>query len=210
MPLPTSGAAGDRPDRVELRPIGHVRTAHRRMEDTPIQTARNPDEPGRLVVLDQYAAGLEGLEGFDHAHLICFLDQAWQADDRGTRPFTGDRLRPVPFLLQHTGERVGVFATRSPVRPNYLSLSLVRVLAVRGSTVEFTGVDLLDGTPVLDIKPFEPHIDVPGYTRGSGWLDHIRGGWYQQHDAAANPLVRPGRRGLRAAGLDLPPPTDPE
>jgi tRNA (Thr-GGU) A37 N-methylase len=102
-----------------------------------------------------------------------------------------------------------VFATRSPVRPNYLSLSLVRVLAVHGTTVEFTGVDLLDGTPVLDIKPFEPHIDVPGYPRDGGWLDHLRGGWYQQHDAAANPLVRPGRRGLRAAGLDLPP-TDPE
>jgi tRNA-Thr(GGU) m(6)t(6)A37 methyltransferase TsaA len=191
-------------DRIELRPIGHVRTAYRRMEDTPIQTSRNPDEPGRLVLLDQYAAALDGLEGFDYAHLICFLDQAWQADGRGTRPFAGDRLRPVPFLLQHTGQRVGVFATRAPVRPNYLALSLVRVLAVRGNQVDFAGVDLLDGTPVLDVKPFEPQLDVPGYRRGSGWLDHVRGGWYQQPAAAANPLVRPGREGLRAAGLDPP------
>jgi tRNA-Thr(GGU) m(6)t(6)A37 methyltransferase TsaA len=193
------------PARVELQPIGHVRTAYRRMEDAPIQTSRNPDEPGRLVVLDQYAAGLQGLEGFDYAHLICFLDRAWQADGRGARPFTGDRLRPVPFLLQHTGQRVGVFATRVPVRPNYLALSLVRVVAVRGNLVDFRGVDLLDGTPVLDIKPFEPHIDVPGYTPGRGWLDEVRGGWYQQTDAAANPLVRPGRRGLQAAGLDPSP-----
>jgi tRNA-Thr(GGU) m(6)t(6)A37 methyltransferase TsaA len=192
------------PDRVTLQPIGHIRTAHRRMEDTPIQTSRNPDEPGRLVVLDQYAAGLQGLEGFDYAHLICFLDRAWQADGRGARPFTGDRLRPVPFLLQHTGQRVGVFATRVPVRPNYLALSLVRVVAVHGNLVDFRGVDLLDGTPVLDIKPFEPHLDVPGYTPGSGWLDEVRGGWYQQSNAAANPLVRPGRRGLQAAGLDPP------
>ena len=192
---------------IQLQPIGHLRTPNRRMEDTPIQTRRNPDEPGRLVVDDRYAAGLDGLEGFDYAHLICFLDQVWEADRRGARPFTGDRLRPVPFLLAHTGQRVGVFATRSPVRPNYLALSLVRVVAVRGNEVDFTGVDLLDGTPVLDIKPFEPHIDVPGYATGSGWLDQVRAGWYQQPDAAANPLVRPGSKGLRALGLDPPPMT---
>ena len=194
--------------RIECEPIGHVRTAYRTMEDTPIQTGRNPDEPGRLVVDERYTDALDGLEGFDYAHLICFLDRAWEADGRGSRPFTGDRLRPVPFLLAHTGQRVGVFATRSPVRPNYLALSLVRVLVVRGNEVDFTGVDLLDGTPVLDVKPFEPHIDVPGYRPGSGWLDHIRGGWYQQPDAAANPLVRPGREGLRVLGLD-PPSTGP-
>jgi len=192
------------PDKLTLRPIGHVRTAYADPADTPIQTRRNPDERGRLVVLDQYADALDGLEEFDYAHLICFLDRAWEADGGGARPFTGDRLRPVPFLLQDTGERVGVFATRSPVRPNYLALSLVRVLAVRGTTVEFAGVDLLDGTPVLDVKPFEPHVDVPGYRPGTPWLDEIRGGWYQRHDAAANPLVRPGRRGLEAAGLDPP------
>ena len=193
------------PGRIELQPIGHVRTAYRRMEDTPIQTRRNPEEPGRLVVEEQYVDALDGLEGFDYAHLICFLDQVWEADDRGARPFAGDRLRPVPFLLQDTGQRVGVFATRSPVRPNYLALSLVRVVAVRGNEVDFTGVDLLDGTPVLDVKPFEPHIDVPGYTRDSDWLAHIRAGWYTQHDTAANPLVQPGPEGLRAVGLDPPP-----
>jgi tRNA (Thr-GGU) A37 N-methylase len=102
-----------------------------------------------------------------------------------------------------------VFATRSPVRPSYLALSMIRVLAVRGTTVEFAGIDLLDWTPVLDIKPFEPHLDVPGYRPGSGWLDRIRGGWYQRHNAAANPLVRPGRRGLEAAGPNPTPPVPP-
>jgi tRNA (adenine37-N6)-methyltransferase len=188
-------------DELQLRPIGYVQTPYHSLAETPIQTSRNPDEPGRLVLLDQYAAALDGLEGFDYAHLVCFLDRAWEADGRGSRPFVGDRLRPVPFLLQETGQRVGLFATRSPVRPNYLALSLVRVVAVHGSTVDFTGVDLVDGTPVLDIKPFEPHLDVPGYTPGSGWLDQVRGGWYQRHDVAANPLVRPGDRGLRGVGL---------
>ena len=186
---------------VELRPIGYVRTAYHRLADTPIQTLRNPEEPGRVELLDRYAPGLEGLEGFDYAHLICLLDRAWSADDHGRRPMEGDRLRPVPFLLQHTGERVGVFATRSPARPNYLGLHLVRITAVRGGLVDFTGVDLLDGTPVLDIKPFEPHFDVPGYRDGNGWLDHLRRGWYERADLASNPMVRPGRRGIEAAGL---------
>ena len=155
-------AASGPPEELGLRPIGHVRTAYADPADTPIQTRRNPDERGRLVVLDQYADALDGLEEFDYAHLICFLDRAWQADSQGTRSFTGDRLRPVPFLLQETGQRVGLFATRSPVRPNYLALSLVRVVAVHGNQVDFTGVDLLDGTPVLDVKPFEPRLDVPG------------------------------------------------
>jgi tRNA-Thr(GGU) m(6)t(6)A37 methyltransferase TsaA len=205
MEPPMPPAARPPLERIELRPIGHVRTAYQRMEDTPIQTSRNPDEPGRLVVLEEYADALDGLEEFDYAHLICFLDGVWRADGEGTRPFAGDRLRPVPFLLQGTGERVGVFATRSPARPNYLALSLVRVVAVNGNEVRFSGVDLLDGTPVLDVKPFEPHLDVPGYAAGGGWLDHVRGGWYQRHGAAANPLVRPGRAGLRAAGIDPPP-----
>ena len=201
-PPPGAGPA------VELRPIGHVRTPYRDPAETPIQTSRNPGEPGRLIVLEQFTPALEGLEEFDYAHLICFLDRVWEADDRGARPFTGDRLRPVPFLLQDTGERIGVFASRSPVRPNYLALSLVRVVAVRGNEVDFAGVDLLDGTPVLDVKPFEPHLDVPGYTAGSGWLDHVRGGWYSQHDTAANPMVHPGRKGLRGVGLDPSPGDD--
>jgi tRNA-Thr(GGU) m(6)t(6)A37 methyltransferase TsaA len=186
---------------VTVRPIGYVRTAHRSLADTPIQTSRNPDEAGVLVVLDAYAAGLDGLAEFDYAHLVCFLDRAWRADGDGSRPFDGDRLRPVPFLLKHTGQRVGVFATRAPVRPNYLALSLVRIVAVRGNEVHFTGVDLLDGTPVLDVKPFEPNLDVPGYRAGGGWLEGVRRGWYQQPDAASNPLVRPGEDGLRAVGL---------
>ena len=110
-------APSNLPEELRLRPIGHVRTAYADPAETPIQTRRNPDERGRLVVLDQYADALDGLEEFDYAHLICFLDRVWEADGRGRRPFTGDRLRPVPFLLQDTGERVGVFATRSPVRP---------------------------------------------------------------------------------------------
>jgi tRNA (Thr-GGU) A37 N-methylase len=104
-------------EQVQLRPIGHVQTPYTSLANTPIQTSRNPDEPGRLVLLEEYVAGLEGLEGFDYAHLVCFLDRAWQADGRGARPFAGDRLRPVPFLLQHIGQRVGSSPPASPSAP---------------------------------------------------------------------------------------------
>src|SRR4030095_12104515 len=127
-------------DELRPRPIGYVQTPYHSLAETPIQTSRNPDEPGRLVLLDQYAAALDGLERFSAPHLVFVLDRAWEADGRGSRPFVGDRLRPVPFLLQETGQRVGLFATRSPVRPNYLGLSLVPVVAVHGPTVELTGV----------------------------------------------------------------------
>jgi hypothetical protein len=58
---------------------------------------------------------------------------------------------------------------------------------------------------VLDIKPFEPHFDVPGYRDGTARLDHVRRGWYARGDASSNPMVRPGRRGIEAAGLREPP-----
>jgi tRNA (Thr-GGU) A37 N-methylase len=78
----------------------------------------------------------------------------------------------------------------------------VRIVAVRGNQVDFRGVNLLDSTPVLDVKPFEPHLDVPGYRPGDGWLDHVHGGWYDHTNATANPHVSPGEHGLRGAGFD--------
>jgi tRNA (adenine37-N6)-methyltransferase len=81
-------------------------------------------------------------------------------------------------MLQHTGEAVGVFVSRFPVRPNRPGLSLVRVERVRGRRVEFAGVDMLDRTPVLDIKPWEQHLDIPGWPNVN--VSSIRGGWYQR------------------------------
>ena len=78
-------------------------------------------------------------------------------------------------MLQDTGEAVGVFASRFSVRPNRLGFSLVRVECVRGRQVEFSGVDLLDRTPVLDVKPCEQHLDIPGWP--SRRVESTRGGW---------------------------------
>src|SRR4029450_10581203 len=110
---PQETAMAPAPGRIELQPIWHVRTAYRRVGVTTTQNTRHPHpprtpgEPGRLVVEEPYPDALDGLEGFDYAHLICFLDQVWEADDRGTRPFAGDRLRPGRLLLPDTGPRGG-------------------------------------------------------------------------------------------------------
>ena len=159
-----------------LDPIGHIRSRY------------------RLVVLPRFAAGLDGLAEFDYVHLLTLLDRI--PPDLPQR--TG-QLRQVPFLLQDRGEAIGVFASRHPVRPNRLGLSLVRVEAVRGRTMEFTGVDLLDRTPVFDIKPWTPWFDVPGWPNPD--LAGVRSGWYQRSGVADRRDVRAGRPSLERAGL---------
>lgn len=165
-----------------LRVVGHVRCARTDPARTPIQTLRNPAEEAWVQMLPGYADGLDGLDGFDHAWLLTWLDRA-QAP--------APDLHVVPFLLGHTGERVGVFATRHPARPNPIGLSVVRVLRVEGDRLHFAGVDACDGTPVLDVKPWEQHLDIPGYADGPDAVAAIRGGWYERSGASGRPQVLP-------------------
>ena len=102
-----------------------------------------------------YAAGPRDLEGFEYVILLTYMHQA-----------TSEPLEVVPFLdsVAH-----GVFATRSPIRPNRIGLSVVRLIAIQGSTLRFEGTDMLDGTPVLDIKPYVPAFDARRTDR-IGWF----------------------------------------
>ena len=159
---------------ISLRPIGYIIGPHERPDDTPIQSPRNPDEHARVVVFPELAEGLDGLAEFDYVWLLTYLDRA--PPDPG--------LRVVPFLLRESGQRVGAFATRYPGRPNPLALSLVRVLSVQDRVLRFAGLDLCHRTPVLDIKPWEQHLDIPGCQPGLPQLDRIRGGWYHSTGAA--------------------------
>lgn len=168
----TQQTSGRRPS-FRLRPIGYLRTSYRLLEETPTQAPLNPDEQGLLVVYPRYAAALKGLAEFEYIQLITLLDRV--PEQLSNRP---GHLVHVPFTLQHTGEAVGVFASRFPVRPNRMGLSLVRVESVRGRRVEFSGVDMLDRTPVLDVKPWEQHLDIPGWPTRR--VESIRGGWYQR------------------------------
>jgi len=119
-----------------------------------------------IEVDPRYADGLDGLSGFDYAWLLTWLH--WPRDDDGP-----PRLRHVPFLLRGQGRQVGIFAARGPRRVNPIGLSLIRLTDVRGPQIRFSGVDLIDGTPVLDIKPYVTRFDRPPGEPRCGWFDHI-------------------------------------
>ena len=131
---------------VVLRPIGYVRSPFTDPVGMPIQPTAARGVRGAVEVLPQFRDGLADLEGFDRVILIYHFHRS-----------EGYALRVVPFL--DDCER-GIVATRAPRRPNPIGLSVVRLLGVEGCRLEVEDVDVLDGTPVLDIKPYVPSFDA--------------------------------------------------
>ena len=152
---------------VPLPVIGVVRTAYTQTEQTPIQSSLNRAERAVIEVAEEYADGLDGLAGFDYAWLLSWLHSP--RDKAPGKP----TLRQVPFLLRPQQRLVGIFATRGPRRVNPIGLSLIQITEVRGPVISFAGVDLLDGTPVLDIKPYVTRFDRPPGDPRCGWFDEI-------------------------------------
>ena len=151
--------------------IGRVRSPWTTPTTTPFQSLHDTGGEGRVDLHARWAGLLEGLDGFDYVWLITWLDRAG-------RPAADGRV--VPFLLRHLGPaapRLGVLATRHPARPNPLGLSVVRLVAVEGATLHVRGLDVFDGTPVLDVKPWQQRIDVPRWDEGPEAVAAIRGGW---------------------------------
>ena len=148
-----------------LPPIGVVRSPYRRTEEAPVQARLNPAVDGVVELEPAYAAGLADLDGFDFVWLLTWLHRPHDPSSPG--------LRQVPFLLRPSGREVGVFATRSPRRVNPIGLSLVEVVGVSEARVEFRGVDVVDGTPVLDLKPYVARFDDPGRSVRCGWFDDV-------------------------------------
>lgn len=156
---PTTRAGGGDGDRetvsISYRPIGVVRSPHAQLAGMPLQTVSARDVAGVVEVADEFAGGLEDVEGFSHLILVTHLHAT-----------TGWSPRVVPFLDDRPR---GVFACRSPRRPNPIGLSLVRLVRVEGRRLHVLDVDLLDGTPVLDIKPYVPRFDACETAR-VGWF----------------------------------------
>jgi tRNA (adenine37-N6)-methyltransferase len=134
-------------ERLVLDPVGVVHSEHREPKETPIQPVCAQGSRGRVEVFERYAEALDDIEGFSHLHLIYWLHRAREiaGSVAGSSP-----LKVVPFLDDVPR---GVFATRTPVRPNPLGLSIVRLLERRGAELLVEDLDVLDGTPLLDIKP---------------------------------------------------------
>jgi tRNA-Thr(GGU) m(6)t(6)A37 methyltransferase TsaA len=153
-----------------VEPIGVIHTRYTDRSTTPVQTALNPDERGAVVLEAPYRAGLVELESFDFAWLLTWLTP--NPDD--PVPTT---MQQVPFLMTDSPRPIGLFAMRGPRRPNPIGLHLVRVLDVTSEGFNFSGVDMLDGTPLLDVKPWAAPLDLPrdaltGAVR-SGWFDTV-------------------------------------
>lgn len=141
---------------ITLASIGIIRSPFTETTGMPIQPVFAEGTEGTVEVLPQYADGLHDLEGFERVWLIYWLHKA-----------PPGRLRVIPF--RDTTER-GIFATRAPCHPNAIGLSCVRLLSVAGNILTIGGVDILDETPVLDIKPYVPKFDAFPETR-AGWCD---------------------------------------
>jgi tRNA (adenine37-N6)-methyltransferase len=141
-------------------PIGIIHSPFQGLKGMPIQPASDFSAPGTVEIYQEFSAGLDDLDGFSHIILIYHLHQS-----------QGYKLSVTPFLdtTNH-----GVFATRAPRRPNPIGLSVVRLNRIEINTLYVENLDILDNTPVLDIKPFIPEVDAPPSYR-LGWLEGAKG-----------------------------------
>jgi tRNA-Thr(GGU) m(6)t(6)A37 methyltransferase TsaA len=137
------------------QPIGTIHSPFQSIENMPIQPAGAAGICGEVELVAEFAAGLRDLEGFSHIILLYHFHRAAEP-----------RLIVTPFL---DSEPHGVFATRAPSRPNAIGLSVVKLLSVAGNILQIENVDILDGTPLLDVKPYVPEFDHHQVQR-TGWL----------------------------------------
>ncbi len=141
---------------IKVRPIGVIHTPYREHADIPIQGRFKSHVEGWAEIDREYTEGLEDLGGFSHA----FLVYHFHSSDRVT-------LIGRPYLEE---QQHGIFAIRSPHRPNHIGISVVAIERIAENRLYFTQVDMLDGTPLLDIKPYVTHFDSFPEAR-SGWID---------------------------------------
>jgi len=145
--------------KIEYEPIGVVHSPFLASKGTPIQPSRAENAAGTVEVFPEFAEGLADLEGFSHIILLCHMHKT-----------SGYRLKVIPYL---DDQPRGLFATRAPSRPNPISLSVVELVGIEENTLAIRGIDLLDGTPVLDIKPCVGEFDQRTVLR-TGWLKNAQ------------------------------------
>jgi len=150
---------------ITYTPIGIIHSAFTDLSDMPIQPTTKTSGPGSIEIFPEYADGLRDVDGFSHIILLYHFHEVKRAD-----------LTVTPFL--DSGPR-GVFATRAPTRPNQIGLSVVRLVAVEDNTILVDDLDILDGTPLLDVKPYVPEFDHRPDAK-VGWLEQARGAVREQ------------------------------
>lgn len=130
---------------IAFDPIGIIRTPNKTLDETPSQGADAAGSTGTVELFPEFGEGLKDIETFTHVILLYFFDRAWEV--KLVRPGSPDKL-------PH-----GVFASRHPCRPNGIGMTVARLLGRTGNRLDVAGIDVLDGTPLLDIKPYIARID---------------------------------------------------
>ena len=144
---------------IEMKPIGIIHTPFRQLEGMPIQPVGAVGVKGTVEVFEEFRAGLKDLNEFSHIILLYIFHRS-----------QGFELEVVPYM--DTQPR-GLFATRAPKRPNPIGLSTVQLDRIENGNLHVRNADILNGTPLLDIKPYVPEFDNYAQVR-AGWLEHVR------------------------------------
>ncbi|HMA76712.1 MAG TPA: tRNA (N6-threonylcarbamoyladenosine(37)-N6)-methyltransferase TrmO [Candidatus Krumholzibacteriaceae bacterium] len=141
---------------IVFKPIGVIHSEFKSPEGTPIQPSAASGAAGQVELFEEFKRGLKDLDGFSHIILLYYFHMV-KGEALTGRPFMGDEDR-------------GIFAIRGPSRPNAIGISTVRLLSVSDNILKVRDVDILEGTPLLDIKPYVPGFDNREKVR-IGWLD---------------------------------------
>jgi tRNA-Thr(GGU) m(6)t(6)A37 methyltransferase TsaA len=141
-------------NKIIYKPIGIIHSPFLKPGNMPIQPAAALGIRGQIVIDEEYTEGLSDLEGFSHMYLIYHFHLS-----------VSFKLRVIPFL---DNRKRGVFSTRAPKRPNAIGLSVVRLIDINANILDIENVDIIDGTPLLDIKPYVQEMEA---------VDHYRTGW---------------------------------
>lgn len=140
----------------EIQQIGVIHSPYKVKEECPIQGAVIPQGKGRIEVFPEYEEGLKDIDSFSHIFLLYLFDRA------------GEVKLVRPTFLDDTPH--GIFASRHPCRPNGIGLSIVRIDERNGNTIDVIGIDMLDGTPLIDLKPYIPRFDHI-VDANNGWIE---------------------------------------
>lgn len=146
----------------EIVSIGTIRTPFREIEGMPVQTVGGEGVEGEIHLKREYLPGIRNLEQFSHLQLIFIFHKA-----------DLEKLEVKPFLAD---EPMGVFSTFSPIRPNRLGSSIVKLNRIEDNIIYIENLDILDGTPLVDIKPHVPHLY-------DSTVKDLRTGWFEDRDA---------------------------
>ncbi|MEW8973172.1 MAG: tRNA (N6-threonylcarbamoyladenosine(37)-N6)-methyltransferase TrmO [Tissierellaceae bacterium] len=130
---------------IVMEPIGFIKSPYKDTREIPRQSIYSEDKRAVIEVLPKFSEGLEGIQENAYGVILFYFHQSKEA--------------PLRLLSRKTNEMTGVFATRSPNRPNGIGISIVKFIKIEENRLEFQGVDMVDGTPVLDIKPYSPDLN---------------------------------------------------